>query len=112
MKRASIFFLLIALQPLMGDEIKTLQILIDATKLQLENQEKILVHLKEFELAKRAFMASQDDPGLGKKMVRKAMILHEAVEQAHLSYLFSVELMEEIAFFNDMGQAHKIKKNK
>lgn len=109
MKRFSLL-LLFAITPLFGSELETLETLIETTKTQLGRQEKALELLKEFQAVRTSFLASEDDPRLATRMVRVAMALHETIEQGHLSYVFGQDFLEEIAYFNDMGNLHRIKR--
>ncbi len=93
---------------LLAGPTESLELLIAATRQQLEWQEELLLHTKQFESLRVSFLESQDDPVLGTRMVRQAMQIHMLIEQAHLAHLFSEDFLEEISFFYDLGTLHRI----
>jgi len=110
MRKIFLFFILAFFPSLQADEIATLETLIVTTKIQLERQQQALVLLKQFQQVRTAFIASSDDAKLGTQLVRVAMQLHQVIQESHLNQLFSKEFLEEIAFFNDVGETNRIKK--
>lgn len=54
-------------------------------------------------------MEKPDDARLGAQLVRVSMQLHAHIVAAHLTHLFTADFIEEIAFFNDVGQQHRMR---
>lgn len=108
MTRFLIVFYLLVTPVLYAGAIESLEMLVAATRQQLEWQEELLLHTQQFEVLRTSFIESQDDPVLGTRMVRQAMRIHDLIEQAHLAHVFSEDFLEEISFFHDLGTLHRI----
>lgn len=78
------------------EELAALNRLIDRTRTHLDEQ----LHVKElflrFEERQQAAMKNPDDREAMSRMVVAAAYLLEAVQEAHLTHLFSTEFLEEL----------------
>ena len=86
------------------DEIGIVEALIETTSRNLAQQQKLLESLIEFKQARAAFVAEPTSAKLATKLVKNAMSLYEKIEQNHCLHLFPPHFIEEINFFNQVGQ--------
>ena len=77
--------------------------LIETTEKSLEEQRRLLAHLEEFYKARILFVEDSNNAKAGAALVRAAMRINKELEQEHLAHLFSSEFLEEIRFFNQVG---------
>lgn len=91
--------------PLKAEEeaILVMRELVQASEKNLENQRRLLAFLEEFYQARERFVQESTNAQLGSALVRAAMRVQKELEQEQLAHLFTPEFLEEIRFFNQMG---------
>ena len=90
--------------PLKAEEaLDTIKQLIATTEKSLDEQRSLLSLVEAFYQARALFVADSDDQKAAVTLVRAAMRVHRELENEHLSHLFSSEFLEEIRFFNQVG---------
>jgi 5,10-methylene-tetrahydrofolate dehydrogenase/methenyl tetrahydrofolate cyclohydrolase len=85
------------------EEVTLLEDLIEISKKNLEEEQKLLQSLNFFNEIKIAFVEKPTSGRLASQLVRAAMSLNKEVEKSQLAYLFTKELQEEIAFYCKVG---------
>src|SRR5262249_30797883 len=88
------------------EEIATLEQLVETTKKNLENQQDLLKLVRIYYSAREAYLADPDNGKLATALVKRAVALHQLLEQEHLSHLFAADFLSEVAFFNQVGRQH------
>lgn len=88
------------------DEVLVLEELIASTRKNLEGQQQLLSLIQEFNQSREAFLADPDSGKLATALVRRAMRLHGLLEKERLSYLFSSDFLQEIAFYTSVGKSY------
>lgn len=103
--------LLLPFFPLKAEEsIDLVKQLIEATEKSLDDQKRLLTQLEEFYRARALFVEDSQNSRAGAALVRAAMRINKQLEEEHLSHLFTSEFLEEIRFFNQVGdRARKAK---
>ncbi len=81
------------------NEVLVMQGLVETTQKNLTSQKKLLKLLIEFKEAKEAFVKDDDNGKLATGLVKKATLLQQQIENAHLSHLFSSDFLSELQFY-------------
>lgn len=82
------------------EERGAIESLIEATKKNLDNQEKLLKAFIDFKEARLAFIEEPTSRKAATVLVLKALSLNNLIEGGNLAYLFSKETLEELNFYN------------
>jgi|GEM_PF-3266983 len=112
MKKIALSLLLsMAFFPLKAEEaVEVVKQLIETTEKSLEDQRRLLGYLEEFYKARELFVADSNNTKAGAALVRAAMRINRELTEEHLAHLFSSEFLEEVRFFNQVGdRARKAK---
>ena len=90
--------------PLKAEEaIEVVKQLIETTEKSLNDQRRLLSQLEEFYHQRALFVEDSSDAKAGAALVRAAMRIQKELEKEHLAHLFSSEFLEEVRFFNQVG---------
>ena len=105
MKRIALSLLLtLAFFPLKAEEaVDIVKHLIDTSEKSLDDQRRLLTHLEEFYRARDLFVTDSNNSKAGAALVRSAMRINKELNEEHLSHLFPSEFLEEVRFFNQVG---------
>lgn len=98
-----LYLLLLLSLPLLGNEVAVLQELVQITKKNLEEEERLLKALTDFQKKRENFILSPNSPKLATALVRSAIKVEEEIANTHLLHLLSKELLEEVHFFSQVG---------
>lgn len=89
--------------PLAGDEVATLERLIEINEKRLVIQKKIRDQMKLFKEQKEAFILGNQTQKHAFTMVSNARHILGEIKEEHLSYLFSSDYLEELVFFSSIA---------
>lgn len=113
---SALFFCIGSAFPLMGsstvadqDEVVTLLELIDTTKKNLEDQQKLLKLVLDFKKTKDAFITDPTSAKIATALVRNAMKVKIEIDKNQWLYLFSNDFLAEIQFFVQVGEQQGLK---
>lgn len=86
------------------DEVGVLQELIEITRKNLVEEERLLKLIVEYKKAKEAFIVDSASSRLATSLVWSAQKLKKEVDSGHLSHLISESLLEEVRFFSGLAK--------
>lgn len=101
-------FIPLGAAPHSQDELSSLLELIETTKSNLAEQQRLLKHLLEFKKTREYFVGEPNNPKLATELVRAAMRLHSLLKESRVIHLFSSDFLSELSFFNEVGEKHQL----
>lgn len=87
-----------------GNELQSIDNLIEVTQENLERQKHLKVLVKEYLQVREHFIENMDDNQLALRMLALANQLSEEIENQHLLHLFDQEFIGELHICNQISQ--------
>ena len=86
-----------------NDEVKAIDCLIEATVDRLSSEKKLRELMVQFKVQREQFLAGEQTKAHTALMVRTARQILKVVKERQLSYLFSLEYLEELVVFSSVA---------
>ncbi len=92
------------------EELASLNNLVEATQLSLDNQKELRILLLDYQKAHDSYMNYPDNNDLLFPLVKTAHKLYQSIKDNHLTQTFSQDFLNDLAVFSQVAQKRGIPK--